>query len=112
MKENNFYKLFSMAGFQKIGVRALPNEHHTSLPGAFWYSVKTEFGEFILGWHEEIISINWGDIISDEMGIRNEINIAPLFDSENVTKNTVMIHALGWDKAQEYLTHIYNHLKN
>ena len=31
---------------------------------------------------------------------------------EDVIKNTLMIRAQGWIKAQEYLTRIYNHLKN
>ncbi len=111
MENNSFYKIFSKAGFQKINLKSRPNRYRTSLPSALWYSVETEFGKFIIGWDKKIIQINWGDLVSDEAGVRNEVDIAHLFDSEDVIKNTVMIRAQGWIKAQEYLTRIYDHLK-
>lgn len=103
-----FKKLFEGSGFKDVKMFARKNEYCSCELCAPWFNVKTEFGNIKIGWRKRVINIDWG---SPTVTVRSKLlhkNISSLFKDEDVTKGNDYIHAWGWEKAQEYLTKIYN----
>lgn len=61
-----------------------------------WYVVTTEIGRFTIGWRKSVIQIDWSETVGT--GSAEE-----LFSNEDVTKTDRMIHAWGYDKANQYI---------
>lgn len=106
-EKDKFEKLFVEAGFKDISMIEIRNEycsiksdHH--LP---WYRVKTELGTIKIGWRKRVIKIDWSMVNSPPE------DVLSLFSDENVTKCDDYIHAWSYEKAQEYLSRIYNLFK-
>jgi len=112
--ETKFKKIFEKAGFKDIIMLATPNEYCSCELCAPWFNVNTEFGTIKIGWRKRVINIDWDSPESSVIKTMNargkflQKKILPLFEDENVTKGDSGIHAWGWEKAQEYLTKIYN----
>jgi hypothetical protein len=96
-------RAFAKAGYPKVNLITIPNEYHgggnngRKLPyyAAPWYMAQVGDGPIIkIGWRKSVISINWeatGKALPD------------LFAGEEVTKESYLVHAWGYDKAAEYL---------
>ncbi len=102
-KEGQFTDIFKKAGFTAISMQSIPNEYCSCKFCAPWFLVNTEFGVFKIGWRKRVIDIDWCAV-----DIPPELNIFSLFVDEEVTKGSSNIHAWGWEKAEEYLTKVYN----
>lgn len=61
-----------------------------------WLRVTTTRGRIIIGWRKRVIEISWPD--SDE-----KCSAEDLFPDEQTTKLGRLIHAWGYDKAEQYL---------
>lgn len=99
-KEEERTKLIALFGDAPILVREIPNGYCsrwccTQKP---WYSITTKKGVVTLGWRKRVIEIAW----------EKEVNTTAqkLFPDEDVTRIDRLIHAWGYEKAQEYLTKI------
>jgi len=65
-----------------------------------WFIVESqEMGKFTIGWRKRVINIDWSE--SEQL---KSVDTLKLFEKENVTKETTLIHAWGYEKAVEYLT--------
>jgi hypothetical protein len=93
-----FKEIFEKAGFKKVLIWSIKNEYCSCEVCAPWFNVNTEFGTIKIGWRKRVINIDWGSLQK----------ISSLFEDEGVTKGDNYIHAWSWEKAQEYLTKIYN----
>lgn len=102
-KENNEYNyfatIFDRAGYSKYDLTAIPNEYCNN-PSCCppWFNVNTDIGTFTIGWRKRVIKLTWP----------KNINALPLFNNENVTKESTYIHVEGTNKAVEYLKLIRN----
>lgn len=81
---------------QPIYVERIPNGY-TRSPYP-WYIVTTPKGRIKIGWRKRVISIDWSDSVSTYDG--------NLFQSENVTCESRLVHAWSYEKAKEYLERI------
>lgn len=63
-----------------------------------WYKVTTNKGIITLGWRKRVIEITWDASVA---GSADE-----LFPGEDSTKIGRLIHAWGYEKAQEYITRL------
>jgi hypothetical protein len=108
LRENmkaKFKEIFEKAGFKKITLWATPNKYCSCDHCAPWFKVYTKFGIINIGWRKRVINIDWKGLDVNP-SLREEI--LSLFTEEDVTKGDNNIHAWGWEKAEEYLTKIYN----
>lgn len=102
-KEKEFErdKLVGLFGQVAVLVDEIPNGYCnrwccTQKP---WYVVTTTKGRFTIGWRKRVISIEWEP--------RVNINTAEeIFPGEDVTKVERLIHAWGYEKAQEYISRL------
>lgn len=101
-KRLEFEKIFSAAGFNVINFTAVPNEYCGCEHCAPWFKVTTEFGVIKISWRKRVVNIDWSEISS----LTDDV----LFDNESVTRGPSFIHAWGYDKAEEYLSCIFNYL--
>jgi len=98
-EEAFFRDVFTQAGFALYVLHHLPNGY-SSESARPWFRVETEIGVFTLGWRKRVISINWAEVPHGDK------NIMALFETEDVTKDPVSIHAWSKEKAVEYLSKI------
>jgi hypothetical protein len=63
-----------------------------------WYRVTTNKGVITLGWRKRVIEIAWQPCVAGKA--------ESLFPGEDVTKIDWMIHAYGYEKAQEYINRL------
>jgi len=108
--ERKFKKIFEGAGFKDIRMMKIPNEYCSCNRCLPWFYVNTEFGTFKIGWRKRVIDIAWCGLLKTltACGQKPKKNILSLFEKEDVTKGETNIHAWGWEKAEEYLSKIYN----
>lgn len=97
-----FKSLFTDAGYSNVILNGIANRYFNSNNyesyAPPWYIAKINGADpIIIGWRKSVININWS---------KSGIDLLHLFESENVTKDTCMIHAHGYDKAIEYLKKI------
>jgi|SRR5208337_5029292 len=97
-KKEEREKLLACFGDAAIRVKELPNGYCrqwccTQHP---WYAVTTKKGDITLGWRKRVISIEWEPSVA---GVSES-----LFLGENSTKYDRLIHAWGYEKAQEYIS--------
>lgn len=109
-EELRFKDIFEKAGFKDIRMASLPNEYCPCDHCAPWFNVNTEFGTIKIGWRKRVINIDWSllEQTLKECGKLPKKNILSLFKKEDVTKEETLIHAWGWEKAEEYLTKIHD----
>ncbi|NQT50144.1 hypothetical protein HQ571_05605 [Candidatus Kuenenbacteria bacterium] len=107
-EEQGFRKIFEAAGFRDIGMNRTPNQYCPCDVCATWFNVNTKFGSILVGWRKRVIVIDWKSMQETLVacGVMPEQGFHSLFTEEKVTKDGTMIHAWGWDKAQDYLTRI------
>jgi hypothetical protein len=97
-KEDERVKLIALFGDAPILVREIPNGYCSrwccsQIP---WYTVTTKKGVITLGWRKRVIEITWEPSVN---------TVAErLFPGEDCTKMDRLIHAWGYEKAQEYIT--------
>lgn len=108
--QRKFKEVFEKAGFKDIRMLRTPNEYCSCNRCAPWFNVNTEFGTINVGWRKRVIHIDWSSALKtlEMRGQKPEKNVLSLFEKEDVTKGGTYIHAWGWEKAEEYLTKIYN----
>lgn len=87
--------ILALFGDEKIFAEKIPNEYWAS-SGRSWFIVTTKIGRIKIGWRKRVIVIDWSDST-------NKCRAVDLFGSEDVTKDTHMIHAWGYEKAKQYL---------
>ena len=104
--EARFRALFVKAGFKMVSMMDLPNEYCQCGVSAPWFSVITEFGTIKIGWRKRVINIDWSGLDPKH----RKRDTLSLFDGEDVTKGDDSIHAWGWEKAEDYLRRIREHL--
>jgi hypothetical protein len=81
-----------------IFAEAIPNGYASDLPyysSRPWFVVTTKKGRITLGWRKRVIEIRWDPCVAMSAEI--------LFSEEQVTKAGRLIHAWGYEKAQEYI---------
>lgn len=78
------------------GFKKIPNEYYGEASNYPWFIVYTLKGPIKIGWRKSVINIEWGDSII-------EADAQTLFPLEQVTKYEKLIHAWGYEKAQEYI---------
>ena len=88
-----FEALFIDAGFTPFVMTPEPNQYCSCHRCPPWFKVKTVQGEFEVGWRKRVIHIGWS----------NDNVPADLFKDQDVTKDTHLIHAWGYERAEEYL---------
>lgn len=98
--EDKARSLFSLAGFEVLGIWELRNQYWPDHPRydsvrSPWWLVKTSIGLVRIGWRKRVLSIDWSD---------SAIKI--ILTDDNVTKWEEGVHAYGYAKAVEYLTHL------
>ena len=101
-EERKLRIIFEKAGFREVKMTEIPNQYYSCETCAPWFDVETKFGTIRIGWRKRVIAISWG---MSSMG-----NLLYLFKDEDVTKKETEIHAWGWDKAEDYLSRIYEEL--
>lgn len=96
-----FESLFIDAGFTPFVMTPEPNKYCSCDRCPPWFKVKTVQGEFEIGWRKRVIHIGWSN------------NNVPedLFKDQDVTKESDLIHAWGYKKAEEYLKKIRESLE-
>lgn len=111
-EERKFREIFEKAGFKDIRMLSLPNGYCPCDHCAPWFNVNTEFGTIQVGWRKRVINIDWTQMYRVLKQCRRlpKKTFASLFEDENVTKGDTSIHAWGWDKAEDYLSRLHNHL--
>lgn len=79
-----------------IYVKKVDNPYWPGDPNNMSLEVTTPKGIIVVGWRKSVIEIDWtkSDIYQDA---------DELFPQEDVTKDTRMIHAWGYEKATEYI---------
>lgn len=98
--ERDFEKAFREAGFQTIKMEQDdPALYGGDIPA--WFSIKTEFGEFIVGWTHHGIALDWSG--SPEANKKTREILEKLKD-EKRQKDVFAISAAGCDKLKEYLS--------
>lgn len=105
MKREEAQALFLLAGFNAKAFHELPNGYW---PDAYvelrrenpWWLVMTDLGAIKIGWRKRVISISWSDT-----ALRKEIT------SDDVTKDSALVHAWSVVKALEYLTALRRELQ-
>lgn len=100
MKLEEVTLLFREAGFDVSNYKPIENQYwpesYTELRNANpWWLVTTQFGEVKIGWRKRVISIDWEKTL-----IRGEVT------SDNVTKDSDLVHAYSMGDALEYLTEL------
>ena len=99
-EEQRFREVFQKAGFRFPVFEHLPNQYCPCEHCAPWFRVRTELGTILIGWRKRVINIDWSGLP------QNGKDILGLFEGEDVTKSSTLIHAWGWEKAVDYLTRI------
>jgi hypothetical protein len=102
VNEAELKALFLLADIPLLKYYRIENEYW--LPGSKealaspWWLVKFDnaFGLIKIGWRKRVIVIDWSD---------TQIPIPDLTD-DDVTKESMMIHAWGYAKALTYLQHL------
>ena len=89
----HFTEIFEAAGYPVGVFTPIKNEYWGEETSPPWFRVKTAIGEFIIGWRKRVISITWP----------RHLAAPPLFENEDVTQESNLIHAWGRDKCIEYL---------
>jgi len=102
-EERKIRDIFEKAGFQVVKMTSMLNQYCPCDKCAPWFDVETEFGTVRIGWRKRVINIEWDRLDSKEAFLY-------LFHDEDVTKGNDGIHAWGWDKAEDYLSRLHNHL--
>jgi hypothetical protein len=95
-------KLISLFdGHSPIYVEERPNAymHDPMFP---WFTITTWIGRFDIGWRKRVIVIDWN-------ATKLETTAEKIFPDEDVTKSGRLIHAYGYEKAQEYINTIFAH---
>lgn len=98
-EEAKAQRLGLLAGFgNTILVEEIPNGYCKRYCCAHlpWYVVTTSVGRIKIGWRRSVISIDW----AETQGTKTS---KELFESEDVTKDTRVIHAWGYEKARAYV---------
>jgi len=108
-EEQYMKDLFGAAGFQNISLNPTKNQYDSSQLAPPWFHVETEFGVFLVGQRRRVLVIDWSAILNDQ---KSSIELLPLFDSEEVTKEKNFIHAWSKKDAVYYLTRIRKYLRN
>ena len=113
-QEEKFRELFTSAGFKDLRLSAIQNEYCACNECPPWFNVNTEFGTIKIGWRKRVVNIDWSSLIESlrKCGELPNRSISSLFEDESVTKGENSIHAWGYDNVTEYLTKIYNFVKN
>jgi hypothetical protein len=95
--------ILSLFRDNKIFVDEIPNEYLGGLRDKFfpWFIVTTSKGRIKIGWRKRVIEIDWSDSIISATA-------EDLFADEDVTKDKKLIHAWGYEKAQEYIDKLLN----
>ena len=108
--ERKFKEIFERAGFKDVRMLRAPNEYCSCNRCTPWFNVNTEFGTIKIGWRKRVINIDWSSSLKtlDVCGKKPKEGVLSLFEKEDVTKGGTYIHAWGWEKAEEYLSKIYN----
>jgi hypothetical protein len=99
--KRNRDELLAGFGSDAIFVEEIPNGYCPDYCCAHlkWFIVTTKLGRIKIGWRKRVINIDW----SETQGTKTS---EELFPSENVTKETRLIHAYGGDKARDYVVAI------
>jgi hypothetical protein len=95
-------EVFERAGYPRVNLITIPNEYwgkgrngkapYYARP---WYLAQVgESPVFKIGWRKSVLCIDWSDT-----GKR----LPDLFEGEEVTRDSTLVHAWGYDKAAEYL---------
>lgn len=66
-----------------------------------WFVVTTKIGRFTIGWRKRVILLDWSETVGTQTS-------DDLFKSEDVTKDTRMIHAWSLEDAKRYIEAISN----
>lgn len=69
-----------------------------------WFVVATPVGKIKIGWRKRVIQIEWSET-------KNTKTAYELFEAEDVTKDTRMIHAWSYEKAKQYIAAILESAK-
>lgn len=93
----NADRIFKEAELPSLMAEEIPNEYDP-IDEAFmpWLLIRTMVGTFRVGWRKRVLVLDWS-----QTGIRSTAR--QLFESENVTMDTHMIHCWGYEKATSYL---------
>lgn len=91
---SEFQDICERAGLELLSVEAVSNEYGSVSYRGPWFRLRTKVGHFVIGWRKRVIQIDWSETGFDG---------TELFTGEGVTRGAHMIHALGTDKAVEYL---------
>jgi hypothetical protein len=90
---------------EPIYVKEIPNEYNGGKLSP-WYLVTTKKGVIKIGWRKRVIVIDWSD--SDIVPKAEELFGSELVDNYKPTMSGKMIHAWGYDKANEYIHKLIN----
>lgn len=61
-----------------------------------WFVIAAPIGVVTIGWRKSVINIDWSQSFLRD-------SAEDLFPSENTTKDGMMIHAWGYEKAKQYI---------
>lgn len=92
------YYLLGCFPDQYIFAEPVENQGNGVMP---WYQVTTRLGHFVIGCRQNFIVVNW-----EKTTIQDQAD--DVFPNENTTKVGRMIHALGCEKAKEYLSKLHS----
>jgi len=84
-------------------VEQVPNEYCSDACCVHvpWFVFTTALGKIKVGWRKRVIQIDWSKS-------NIFVTAAELFPNEDVTKESRMIHAWGYEKAKEYVDVLMN----
>jgi hypothetical protein len=103
--EAKFKQLFDKAGLDVLHMVNIQNEYWgDEIYATPWFIVQADTFKMKIGWRKRVISI-------EIMDPDKAIHLGLLFKDEDVTKEASLIHAWGYDKAEEYLRKINEHLR-
>lgn len=99
-EETKYNREQCLAGFgsDTILVEEIPNGYCPDYCCAHlpWFVVTTKLGRIKIGWRKRVMNIDWS-------GTTGTKTAEELFPSEDVTKDTRLIHAWGTEKAKAYV---------